>query len=72
MSISEPIKLVQEAHVPDRGHFLAFSDGSAEIIFLDGVKVHTMWKMSSNAQAQVNDERCPLPVQTQFFYMFSA
>ncbi|XP_076126960.1 uncharacterized protein C5orf34 homolog [Alosa pseudoharengus] len=52
VNISEPLKLVQEAHRPDWGHFLAFSDGSAEIIFLDGVKVHTMWKINTLTQAQ--------------------
>ncbi|XP_062399864.1 uncharacterized protein C5orf34 homolog [Sardina pilchardus] len=52
VSISEPLKLVHEAHRPDWGHFLAFSDGSAEIIFLDGVKVHTMWRINSITQAQ--------------------
>ncbi|KAL2091723.1 hypothetical protein ACEWY4_011521 [Coilia grayii] len=49
----EPLKLVQEAHVPDWGHFLAFSDGSAEAVFLDGVKVHTMWKTGSTTTPQM-------------------
>ncbi|XP_063050631.1 uncharacterized protein C5orf34 homolog isoform X2 [Engraulis encrasicolus] len=51
----EPLKLVQEAHVADWGHFLAFSDGSAEALFLDGVKVHSTWKTSGTAPAQMVD-----------------
>ncbi|XP_028852645.1 uncharacterized protein C5orf34 homolog isoform X2 [Denticeps clupeoides] len=55
-SFLESLKLVQEASLPGSGHFMAFSDGSAEIVFGDGARLYMMWNFSKSTYSQNQTE----------------
>ncbi len=47
------MRVVQEVTVAGTGYFKALSDGTVEVLFLDGVRAQMMWKSDTHTPAQV-------------------
>lgn len=48
------VRVVQEVTVAGTGYFKALSDGTVEVLFLDGVRAQMMWKSHTHTPAQVH------------------
>lgn len=53
-AVCDCVRAVQEVTVAGTGHFKALSDGTVEVLFLDGVRAQMMWKSDTCTPAQVH------------------
>lgn len=56
-AVCDCVCVVQEVMVAGTGYFKALSDGTVEVLFLDGVRAQMMWKSDTYTPAQVR-HRC--------------
>ncbi|XP_051535855.1 uncharacterized protein C5orf34 homolog isoform X1 [Myxocyprinus asiaticus] len=52
-AVCESVSVVQEVTVAGTGYFKALSDGTAEVLFLDGVRAQMTWKSNMCTPVQV-------------------
>ncbi|KAK2910931.1 hypothetical protein Q8A67_003064 [Cirrhinus molitorella] len=57
-------RVVQEVMVAGTGYFKALSDGTVEVLFLDGVRVQMMWKSDTHTPAQYGEMEQRLKTET--------
>ncbi|XP_050967141.1 uncharacterized protein C5orf34 homolog isoform X2 [Labeo rohita] len=53
-AVCDCVRVVQEVTVAGTGYFKALSDGTVEVLFLDGVRAQMMWKSDTYTPAQVH------------------
>ncbi|XP_048044676.1 uncharacterized protein C5orf34 homolog isoform X1 [Megalobrama amblycephala] len=54
-AVYDPVRVVQEVTVAGTGYFKALSDGTVEVLFLDGVRAQMMWKTDTCTPAQCGE-----------------
>ncbi|XP_077097856.1 uncharacterized protein C5orf34 homolog isoform X2 [Siphateles boraxobius] len=58
-------RVVQEVTVAGTGHFKALSDGTVEVLFLDGVRAQMMWRSDTCTPAQCGEMEQRLETETK-------
>ncbi|XP_058632350.1 uncharacterized protein C5orf34 homolog isoform X2 [Onychostoma macrolepis] len=64
-AVCECVRVVQEVAVAGTGYFKALSDGTVEVLFLDGVRAQMMWKSDTYTPAQFGEMEQRLKTETR-------
>ncbi|XP_056110647.1 uncharacterized protein C5orf34 homolog isoform X1 [Rhinichthys klamathensis goyatoka] len=64
-AVCDCVPVVQEVTVAGTGHFKALSDGTVEVLFLDGVRAQMMWKSDTCTPAQCGEMEQRLETETK-------
>ncbi|KAG1957898.1 hypothetical protein F2P79_006329 [Pimephales promelas] len=64
-AVCDCVPVVQEVTVAGTGHFKALSDGTVEVLFLDGVRAQMMWKSDTCTPAQCEEMEQRLETETK-------
>ncbi|XP_043094592.1 uncharacterized protein C5orf34 homolog isoform X2 [Puntigrus tetrazona] len=64
-AVCDCVCAVQEVTVAGKGHFKALSDGTVEVLFLDGVRAQMKWKSEMYTPAQFGEMEQRLKTETR-------
>ncbi|XP_042608387.1 uncharacterized protein C5orf34 homolog [Cyprinus carpio] len=64
-AVCDCVCVVQEVMVAGTGYFKALSDGTVEVLFLDGVRAQMMWKSDTYTPAQCGEMEQKLRAETR-------